>query len=67
MWNLARETWKEVAMAKNDLPPDWKKLYSARAWEPSLVDVPPMTCLMIDGQGNPTASLAYTQAVETLY
>lgn len=44
-----------------------KELYSPKA-EPALIDVPPMTFFMVDGQGNPNEEGgAYKQAVGLLY
>ena len=34
---------------------------------PTLVDVPPLRCLMVDGAGDPETAPAYTEAVGTLY
>jgi len=41
-------------------------LYTATA-EPALVDVPPLTYLMIDGQGDPNTAPEYAAAVRALY
>ena len=40
-------------------------LYDARE-EPSLVDVPTIDYLMVDGHGDPNGSTAFAQAVEAL-
>jgi hypothetical protein len=42
-------------------------LYHPPANEVSVVDVPTMTFLMIDGAGNPNTSNDYQQAIEALY
>lgn len=54
-------------MTKIDLKKALKHLYNPLAKEPVAVVVPPMNFLMIDGEGNPNNSQAYTEAVETLY
>jgi hypothetical protein len=36
-----------------DLRKTLKPLYTASAAKPTIVDVPPMNCLMIDGIGDP--------------
>nr|WP_196791671.1 GyrI-like domain-containing protein [Motilibacter deserti] len=41
--------------------------YRARHGEIRLVDVPPLTYLMVDGHGDPNTSAAYTEALEALY
>lgn len=57
-------------MAKLDLKKQLGPLYRASARdarEPTVVDVPPLRFLMIDGTGDPNTSEAYRQAVEALY
>ena len=54
-------------MAKLDLVRDLKELYKPSAREAALVDVPPMSFLMIDGQGDPNTSQDYVAALEALY
>jgi hypothetical protein len=41
-------------------------LYGAKR-EPSILAVPPLSYLMIDGHGDPNVSRAYSEAVEALY
>jgi hypothetical protein len=53
-------------MAKIDYKKKYKTLYKAPK-EPVLVDVPPLSYLMIDGQGNPNSAPAYSESVGTLY
>jgi len=52
------------------LPVDFKKtdkvLYQPSS-APSIIDVPEMTFLMVDGSGNPNTSTAYKTALEMLY
>lgn len=54
-------------MQKLDLKKELKHLYAPSAKEVSVVDVPEMTFLMVDGEGDPNTSEAYKQAVEALY
>jgi hypothetical protein len=42
-------------------------LYRASARGPELVQVPELTFVMIDGQGDPNTSTAYKDAIEALY
>jgi hypothetical protein len=53
-------------MTKTDQPPQLAAMYRAHQ-EPSLVDVPELTFLMIDGHGDPNSSVRYQQAVQALY
>lgn len=53
-------------MEKLDLKKTLKALYAPSAKEPSLVDVPPMNCFAVDGQGAPGAQ-AFQEAIEALY
>ena len=43
-----------------------KDLYQPKT-EPSIIDVPEMVFIMIDGQGNPNTSESYKAAIEILY
>ena len=54
-------------MKKIDLKKDLKHLYQPSAKEVVLVDVPAMCYLMVDGEGDPNASKAFSDAVEALY
>jgi hypothetical protein len=54
-------------MAKIDLKKELKHLYKPSAKEVVVVDVPPMSFLMIDGSGDPNTAQEYQDAVETLY
>lgn len=54
-------------MSKVDLKKDLRHLYNPSAREVSVVDVPPMNFLMIDGTGDPNVSLEYQQAMEALF
>ena len=54
-------------MTKVDLKKELKHLYQPSAKAVVKVDVPPANFLMVDGQGDPNTSLAYSQAIEALY
>ncbi len=54
-------------MAKIDLKQELKHLYSPSRKEFSIVEVPPMNFLMIDGRGDPNTAPEYQEAVEALY
>jgi hypothetical protein len=54
-------------MEKLDLKKKWKHLYQPPAEEITAVDVPALTYLMVDGEGDPNTSPAFTHAVEALY
>jgi hypothetical protein len=52
---------------KLDLVKEMKELYRPPAREPTLVDVPEMSFLMVDGQGDPNTTPEYAQALNALY
>jgi hypothetical protein len=54
-------------MEKIDYKKELKELYNPSMKEPSIVDVPEMEYLMIDGTGYPGTSKEYTEAIEALY
>jgi hypothetical protein len=54
-------------MPKLDLKKDLKALYNPSAKAISVVDVPPLTFLMLDGHGDPNTAPAYVEAVQALY
>jgi hypothetical protein len=54
-------------MEKLDLKKQWKQLYEVKAGNVVVVDVPPLTYLMVDGEGDPNNSQSFQEAVETLY
>lgn len=54
-------------MQKLDLKKQWKHLYQPLAGAITAVDVPPLTYLMVDGQGDPNTAPAFQQAIEALY
>jgi hypothetical protein len=54
-------------MPKIDLKKENKELYDPSAKEVSIVDVPKMNFLMIDGEGDPNTSQEYQAAIEALF
>jgi hypothetical protein len=52
---------------KLDLKKEMKQLYAASAKDVAEVIVPPMSYVMIDGQGDPNTSADYHAAVEALF
>lgn len=54
-------------MAKVDFKKALRHLYVPAGKAISVVDVPPMSFLMVDGSGNPNTSPAYAESVEALY
>lgn len=54
-------------MTKLDLKKDLASLYNPSAKQASIVEVPPMNFLMIDGEGDPNTAVAYQTAVSALY
>jgi len=55
------------SIVKVDLKKELKHLYHPSAKTVSVVNVPSMKFLMIDGRGNPNTSPQYAQAVEALF
>jgi hypothetical protein len=56
-----------TAVTKVDLRKQLKHLYGASPKKPTIVDIPEMNFLMIDGQGDPNTSQEFQEAVEALY
>ena len=56
-----------LTMEKLDLKKQWKHLYQPPAGEITTVTVPPLTYLMVDGEGDPNTSKSFEQAIEALY
>ncbi|NIA25177.1 MAG: hypothetical protein GWP04_06365 [Gammaproteobacteria bacterium] len=54
-------------MPKLDLKKEYRQFYNPSGKEGSIVDVPEMQFLMIDGSGDPNTSTAYREALEALY
>jgi hypothetical protein len=57
----------EAKIKKVDLREELGHLHNPSAKEVVEVEVPQMRFLMVDGQGDPATSVAYQEAVETLY
>ena len=53
-------------MSKLDYKKEFKDLYQPKI-KPSLVDVPEMTFISVNGSGNPNTSIEYKDAIEVLY
>jgi hypothetical protein len=54
-------------MIKLDFKKEYKYLYLPSKKEFTVVDVPPMKYLMIDGHGNPNNDPVYAETLQTLY
>ena len=54
-------------MKKRDIKRELRHLYHSSATQVAEVDVPSISYLMIDGEGDPNTSLSYAQAVEALF
>lgn len=52
---------------KLDFKKDFKDLYAASAKEPSVVDVPALNYLMIDGRGHPGKAADFQKKIEVLF
>ena len=72
MDNTGAAGWDALAcgLSVGSMKTDLKKLipaYSATKGRFSLLTVPPMQYLMIDGKGDPNTAQAYKDALSTLY
>ena len=54
-------------MKKLDLRKDLRRFYQPSAKEASLVEIPPMRFIMVDGKGDPNTSQAYRDSIDVLY
>jgi len=54
-------------MEKLDLKKIYKNLFSPSAKAPSIIEVPPLPFIMVDGHGDPNVAPEYAAAVQTLY
>jgi hypothetical protein len=54
-------------MPATDFKRELKNLYQPSAKDFSIVDLPPMNYLMIDGRGDPNTSQEYVEAISALY
>ena len=53
--------------AKIDLSKDLKNLYQPSAKEPTIVDVPALQFIALEGHGDPNTSQMYAETVQSLY
>lgn len=56
-----------MSTEKYDVKRAYRELYAPSAREFTLVDVPPMRYLAVDGHGDPNTAAAYAEAVEALF
>jgi hypothetical protein len=63
----AVNTQERAAMEKLDLKKKLKTLYSPSAKEFEIIEVPPLTYLMVDGHGDPNNNHRFQDATQTLY
>ena len=54
-------------MEKLDLKKQYKNLYNPSDKAPSIIEVPPLNFIMVDGHGDPNTSPLFVDAVQTLY
>lgn len=54
-------------MEKVDYKKELKHLYGGKAWVQTVVEVPKMNFLMVDGHGDPNTSKEYIDAVQAIY
>ncbi|MBX2874701.1 MAG: GyrI-like domain-containing protein [Saprospiraceae bacterium] len=54
-------------MTKIDFKKAFKNEYAPKAKAPSVIEVPPMNYLMIDGEGYPEENQTWTDSIEALY
>ena len=54
-------------MVTYDIKRERKDLYAAKSGEFTVVEVPPLRFLMVDGHGDPNTAPAYRDAVQALY
>ena len=64
---MPTSTTEQKALTQLDLRKQFKALYNPSAKEVTIVDVPAMQFLMVDGTGDPNTTQAYTDAIEALY
>lgn len=63
---LVRQTCRELKPDKLDYKKEFKDLYMPKT-KPSLIQVPQMAFIMIDGTGDPNTGAEYKEAMELLY
>ena len=66
-YSCGKVFWRIKKMTKIDLKKENKEFYTPSTKEPSIVDIPKMNFLMIDGEGDPNTSQEYQDAMETLF
>jgi hypothetical protein len=54
-------------MEKLDLKKQYKTLYSPSAKNFSIIEIPPLQYIMVDGHGDPNTAPVYVDAIQTLY
>lgn len=54
-------------MEKTDLKKQYKTLYSPSAKNFSIIEIPPLQYIMVDGHGDPNTAPVYVEAIQTLY
>jgi hypothetical protein len=54
-------------MEKLDLKKQWKPFYTAKAGVVTVVELPPICYLMVNGEGDPNTAVSYQEAVEALF
>ena len=54
-------------MEKYDLKKHWKPLYEGKAGVIVAVNVPSLTYLMVDGEGDPNTAQSFSEAIEALF
>ena len=54
-------------MDKLDLKKQYRQLYSPSAKAPEIVEVPPLSYIIVDGHGDPNTAPEYSEAIQTLY
>ncbi|MDO9120584.1 MAG: GyrI-like domain-containing protein, partial [Anaerolineaceae bacterium] len=54
-------------MEKLDLKKQYKSLYTPSAKENNIIDIPPLTYIMVDGHGDPNTAPVYVEAIQTLF
>ena len=59
--------WEGQDMSKLDLKREYKALYSASASIVTVVEVPRLHYLMVDGAGDPNGSAEYVAAIQALF
>lgn len=57
----------DITNEKYDLKREHRELYAASAKDFTIVDVPPMRYLAVDGHGDPNTAQSYREAVEALF